>query len=194
MRPDLQQFLSNVSNYFGKAISGVKITIGFLWSAITYVLFPEEAFKTALKAVAIVMFLDVITKWYAICRNNGGYKKAVKSKKLYSKSMWEGTSVKLFSYLVVSILAGLSYRVVFLEQASVFLATFIYSMLFLRDAQSCIENLIDAGADLGWLQLFVRGKQDKILKDEGIEKDEILKDEEIEENEGIGEDINNNNE
>lgn len=169
---EIQNFLTESLKYLSKALSGIKVLLGFVWSIITYTLFPEDAFKTALVAVCVAMVLDIVTKWYAICKNNGGYKKAVNNKKLYSKSMWEGTSVKIFSYLVISILTGLSYRVMFLEQASSFFATFVYSMLFLRDMQSCIENLMEAGADLGWLKLFVKEKQNKLMKKEQLKEKE----------------------
>ena len=80
--------------------------------------------------------------------------KAVRSCTISSNRLWEGTKIKIFSYLIVAILAGLSYRVVQLEQLSIFFATVVYSIIFLREAQSILENLCDAGADLKWLLIW----------------------------------------
>jgi len=104
--------------------------------------------------------------------------KAVRACSISSNKLWEGTRIKLFSYLVVAILAGLSYRVVQLEQLSIFFATVVYSIIFLREAQSILENLCDAGADLKWLVIWTKKKQDQILETE-IEKKEDNNDETI---------------
>lgn len=73
---------------------------------------------------------------------------------------------------MVAILVGLSYRVVQLEQLSVFLASVVYSILFLREAQSVLENLCDAGADFRWLLRWTKNKQDQIFDQEGIDEED----------------------
>ena len=62
------------------------------------------------------------------------------------------------------ILTGLSYRVVFLEAAGIFLASFVYVVLFIREFQSNVENLIAGGAKLQWLLLFTRRKEQEIMR------------------------------
>ena len=158
--------MTDIIDYLIKAFSGAKPLIAGIISVLTYVLFPHADFKYALLAVTIAAFLDIFTKSYAIIKKNGGYIKAVKSGRLFSRTLWERSIVKIFSYLIIFILTGLSYRVVFLKEASVILASFIYSVIFLREFQSNIENLIDAGADLGWLKVFIKKKHDKLIKDE----------------------------
>jgi hypothetical protein len=59
-----------------------------------------------------------------------------------------------------------------LHQASVFLATVVYTVIFLREAQSILENLCDAGADFKWLLLWAKKKERQILEDDKeIEKE-----------------------
>ncbi|RVU53818.1 phage holin family protein [Anaerosphaera multitolerans] len=157
--------MTEIIDYLSKAFSGLKPLIGGILSILTYILFPHADFKYALIAVTIAAFLDIFTKAYAIIRKNGGYFKSVRNKKLFSRTMWERTIVKIFSYLIIFALTGLSYRVVFLKEASKIMASFVYSVIFLREFQSNIENLIEAGADLGWLKSFVKKRYDKLMED-----------------------------
>jgi hypothetical protein len=64
------------------------------------------------------------------------------------------------------ILAGLSYRVAPLKEMGIFFATVVYAVMFLREGQSVVENLMDGGADLGWLLFWVKRKQKQILESE----------------------------
>jgi len=66
--------------------------------------------------------------------------------------------------LTIAILTGLSYRVIYLKKAGIFLASFVYSVMFMREFQSNIENLIEAGADLHWLLLFSKKKNKELMK------------------------------
>jgi len=156
--------MEQLYDYLEKFISGVKPVAGFLIGALSYILFPDQAFFTAACAVGAAIVLDIVTKYVALSVKAGGYMKAVRSCSISSNKLWDGTRIKLFSYLVVAILAGLSYRVVQLEQLSIFFATVIYSIIFLREAQSILENLCDAGADLRWLVVWTKKKQDQILE------------------------------
>ncbi|KXG78302.1 phage holin family protein [Thermotalea metallivorans] len=153
-------------HYGEKVISGAKPFLGIILACINYILFPDQAYQTATMAVGITILLDIITKYIALSKQAGSYRNAVKTKVIWSKTLWEGTKIKLISYLVVAILAGLSYRVTMLTQVSVFLATVVYSVVFLREAQSILENLCDAGADLKWLLIWTKRKQEQILESE----------------------------
>ncbi len=160
-----------MNNYIEKLISGTKPIWAFFISCINYVLFPDKAYQTAAIAVGGAILLDIITKYIALSKGAGGYQKAVKTKIIYSKTLWDGTRIKLVSYLIVFILAGLSYRVTMLTQVSVFLATVVYTVIFLREAQSILENLCEAGADLKWLLIWTRKKEKQILEAEGKEQE-----------------------
>jgi phage-related holin len=131
-----------------------------------YTLFPEKCFETAAMAVGVAVILDILTKYISLAKGAGGFIKAIKKRDISSNALWEGTSIKVFSYFVVFILAGLSYRVTMLTQASVLLATVVYAVIFLREAQSILENLCDAGADLNWLLVWTRKKEKQILEDD----------------------------
>lgn len=155
--------------YIAKAMAGSTPYIGAFIGMCSYVLFPDKAFLTAACAVGAVIILDILTKYVALSHKAGGYMKAVRNCTISSNRLWEGTKIKIFSYLIVAILAGLSYRVVQLEQLSIFFATVVYSIIFLREAQSILENLCDAGADLKWLLIWTRKKQEQILESEEID-------------------------
>ena len=159
--------------YLKHALEGSKPYTAVIMTAVMYVMFPEQAYLTAFCAVLGTMVLDILTKYYAIANKNGGVINSIREKHINSNQLWNGTKNKIFAYLIVFILAGLSYRVAPVAGVSVFLATTIYSILFLRECQSILENLVDAGSDLGWLLVFVKKKEQEILKNtEEIEKND----------------------
>jgi len=164
--------MEHITLYADKFLSGTKPIWGFFIAACSYILFPEQAYLTAALAVGAVIVLDIITKYVALSAKAGGYMKAVRACSISSNKLWDGTRIKLFSYLVVAILAGLSYRVVQLEELSIFFATVVYSIIFLREAQSILENLCDAGADLKWLVVWTQKKQEQILESQAEKKQE----------------------
>lgn len=147
----------------------MKPIIGFIGGMLGFAFFPDKAHYYALMAVLGAAAIDVATKHYAIIVKHGGYRNAVRSGELFSKTLWKGAQTKIIAYLTISLLTGLSYRVIYLKEAGIALATFVYSMMFLREFESNIENLEEAGADLKWLRLFTRKKikdQMKGLEDE----------------------------
>jgi phage-related holin len=151
-------------DYAHKALTGCKPIVATLIAGLNYLLFPDHAFATAAYAVGTCMLLDIFTKYVSLSAQSGGYIKAVKTCRISSKALWHGTRIKIYSYLIVAILVGLSYRVVQLEQVSVFFGTVVYAVLFLRETQSILENLVEAGADLGWLLLWTKQKEKQILE------------------------------
>jgi len=159
-----------MTEYIEKAFSGAKPFFGAILSFFCYVCFPDKVYMMSLMAVLAAALIDIFTKIYSIIKINGGYKKAVESKKLFSKTLWKGTEVKIVSYLTISILTGLSYRVIYIKEAGILLGSFVYSVMFMREFQSNVENLIEAGADLRWLLLFAKKKNKDLMKD--IEEDE----------------------
>lgn len=155
--------MDQFNDYASKALTGLRPIIALFVAGINYVLFPAHAFETAAYAVVVAIVLDIVTKFVALSAQSGGYFKAVKACKIRSQALWHGTRIKIYSYLIVAILVGLSYRVVQLEQISIFSGTAVYVVLFLREFQSIIENLCDTGADLKWLLVFVKAKEKQIL-------------------------------
>lgn len=160
-------------DYLHKCFNGSKPFAAALLGALQYLLFPDTAFQTAAYAVGTCMLLDILTKYVALSAQSGGYWKAVRACRIRSRMLWDGTRIKLYAYLIVGILVGLSYRVVQLEQVSVFFGTVVYAVLFLRETQSILENLVDAGADLGWLLLWAKRKERQILETEEREEEKV---------------------
>ena len=158
--------MTQLQEYFSKVLDGSNPAIGFVLSAISYLLFPEQAFFTSIIAVGVAMIMDIMTKFWSLAKQNKGYREAVKTRAIYSKTLWDKTKVKLFSYLCIMILAGLSYRVAPLKEMGIFFATVVYAVMFLREGQSVIENLVDGGADLGWLLFWMKKKEKQILESE----------------------------
>lgn len=161
-----------MNEYLKSAFESVQPFWAVFLSATMYVMFPEQAYLTAFCAVLGVMVLDVITKYYSIACKNGGFWNSLKIKKINSNSMWVGTSRKIFSYLIIFIMVGLSYRVSPVAGIAAFLGTVVYSILFLRECQSILENLDDAGSDVKWLLAIVKRRKEKILEEEGVTKDD----------------------
>ncbi|MGF7059297.1 phage holin family protein [Brassicibacter mesophilus] len=157
-----------MSEYIEKALSGAKPYIAMFLSMISYLMFPDSAYETAAIAVGITMLLDIVTKYMALSHEAHGYKNAVKTRLIFSGTLWAKTRIKLTAYLIIAILAGLAYRVTPLQQVGVFFGTVVYAVIFLRESQSILENLSDAGADVGWLIRWTKKKQDKILDEDGF--------------------------
>lgn len=157
------EVIKNMLDYINKAFTGVKPTLGAIVGFIFYVCFPDNAYLLALIAVLAASFMDIVTKMYSIIIKNGGYRKAVENKALFSRTLWRGTERKIVSYLTIAILTGLSYRVIYLKEAGIIIASFVYSVMFMREFQSNIENLIEAGADLQWLLLFAKKKNKDLM-------------------------------
>lgn len=165
--------IKNVYEYISKAFTGAKPFLGAIGGFISYTIFPEKMYLLSLIAVLAASLMDIATKIYSICKKYGGYRNAVKLGKVFSKSLWKGTEVKIVSYLAIAILTGLSFRVIYIEEAGIILASFVYSVMFMREFQSNIENLIEAGADLDWLLLWSRKKNKDLMKDIDVEKKEV---------------------
>ncbi|MGD9567505.1 MAG: phage holin family protein [Sedimentibacter sp.] len=164
---------ADILNYI-KSLQETNPILSIVFGSLCYLLFPEQSFFTAACAVMILSVVDVATKYYAIASNDGGFINALKEKQINSESMWRGTSRKLITYLVLFLMAGLSFRITPIAAVSNVISTIVYSMLFFRECQSILENLRDAGSDVGWLLSIVSKKQKKILEDEGVKEDDEL--------------------
>lgn len=142
------------------------IGCGAAIAALNFWVFPEDTLMFAAIAVLITMVIDVVTKYYALSVIHGGYRKARRSCAITSNKFWKGTSVKLITFAVVVILAGLSYRVTALEAVGTVFSGVAYGAMFWREVQSIGENMEDAGGDAGWLTAFANKKRRDILQEE----------------------------
>jgi len=151
---------------FEKIYNTVKPAIAILSAIITWLMFPEQSFVVWFIALWVAVVLDLFTRWFAIFVKSGGIVKAFKAKAWNSEAMFHKTSIKIVSYLVIQILAGLSMRFVSIPYISNIVATVVYSFLFFREFASNIENLIEAGADyLQPLLFWVKKKEKEALEE-----------------------------
>lgn len=155
-----------IQNFMTKLWSDVRPLFAIIWAAICWAMFPDEAYLPAAVAVGVAVILDLVTKLYSLSAQNGGYIAATRCKAILSDTLWRKTRIKLFAYLIVMILAGLSLRVAPLETLGVFLATIVYSVIFIRESQSILENLIEAGADGLKPLLFWLKKKEKLITED----------------------------
>ena len=138
------------------------------WGAVSAFLFPESAYITASAAVLGMMALDLLTKLYALSKQAGGLRKAFKQHKINSKSFAKGTMDKLIVFGVLLIICGCAYRISPIESLATWFMQVVFSLMFLRDTLSIIENLTDAG--VGGLSLFkriVKKKLNEYVDEEG---------------------------
>lgn len=166
--------MNDVVEYVEKLFVGLKPLLALIWTGIAYVLFPDTIFITAACAVGGAMIIDIITKYYALRKPFGSVFKAIKAGRISSDKFFHGTKKKIISFLVLMILCGLSYRVSPISGVAVFLGSFVYSVMFLRECQSILENLIEAGHDdLKWLLPVIKKKQAVILEKEGVTDEDL---------------------
>lgn len=136
-------------------VSMVNPVGAFIMALFYWVICPDAAYVPAFVAVWAAVGLDIVTRLYANSKKAGGFRSALRARKITSQSFWAGTSTKIFAYLVIQVFAGLSFRVVPLEQLTIFAATIIYAFLFFREFISAMEHLQEAGATgleplIGW--------------------------------------------
>jgi phage-related holin len=173
MSQELQETFSDVWAYIYKSIIYVKPLWILFTSVLSYILFPHKSYIPAAIALVCALILDVATKYYSVGVKNGGLLNALRTRKLTSESLWRGSKKKVISVLIVMILCGLSFRISTFSSIAILLSTVCYSLMFLRESQSILENVIDAGhEDLKWLLFLVKKKQKDILdvKDENIDQ------------------------
>lgn len=164
-------------DYFNNALEQVQPFFVVILTFILYILFPEEVYKSAAIGLIGAMILDIFTKYYSLSVQNGGLKAALVSRAISSHLLWEGTRKKLVGTLVIMILCGLSVRVTLLTQVAVFISTVAYSYMFLKECQSIIENLIDAGhTDMEGFLFWLRRKESKVLEKDDIPLQEDYRD------------------
>jgi uncharacterized protein YacL len=156
---------------FQKVTDTVKPALAVIGAIVTWLMFPDRSFEVWCIALWVAVVLDLLTRWYAIFIKSGGIRKAFVTKSWNSDAMFRKTGIKIISYLVIQILAGLSMRFVNIPYISNIVATVIYSFLFFREFASNIENLIDAGADyLKPLLFWVKKKEHEALENSDEQK------------------------
>jgi hypothetical protein len=159
--------MNDLTQFIQKAWREADPILGFIGAIICWIMFPNNTYLYAAIAVGIASLVDLFTKYFALSINNGGYRKATKAKIINSDTLWRKTKVKIVSYLSIAIMTGLSIRVAPAEFLANGLATFVYSIIFIREFQSVLENLIEAGSkNVQPLLPWLRKKEKDILDKE----------------------------
>lgn len=156
----------------------VIVGLGAIWAWVLTFLFPTSTIATAAGAVLILMGLDLVTKIFALSKRNGGLKRALRTHKISSNKFAKGTIDKLIIFGVMLIIGGCAYNLMLIKDIAIWFTQAVFSIMFLRDVLSIIENLNDAGVQgLGLFRKLVKSKLDEIVdpnnnkeEDDSIEK------------------------
>jgi len=119
---ELQNFLCKITNT-------VKPAIAVIAAGLSYLIIPDRCFEAWSVALWVSVALDLSTRWFAIFVKSRGIWPAFKSKAFNSDTLFRKTAVKVVAYLVIQILAGLSFRVIGLQQVNTVMAAVIYAFL-----------------------------------------------------------------
>ncbi|MCK9324482.1 MAG: phage holin family protein [Bacteroidales bacterium] len=115
------------------------LVVGFL----AYLIQPTAAFY----ALWVAVGLDLLTKIVALSYGSGGFIRAIKCQNLNSHTMFRKAFVKILAYFTLTVVAYQSKYIIAIEAVPILFSTIIYSILFLVEVHSIIENLIAAGCD-----------------------------------------------
>jgi len=149
----------------------VVVTLGIIWAWIISFLFPTPLVATAAGAVLIMMGLDLVTKIFALGKQNGGILKAFKCHKISSNKFAKGTLDKLIIFGVMLIISGCAFNLMVITEIATWFTQVVFTIMFLRDAISILENLNDAGVQgLGLFKKVVKKKLDEYCDEEEEKK------------------------
>lgn len=162
----IESYISKLfENHILVALSAIG---GFLYSFF----FPEERYLYGTVAVLGMMALDLITKLYAIKKQAGGWKKSITSCKISSQLFFKGTVDKLVVFGVMLSICGFAYQLALIAQIAIWFTQVVFTLMFLRDTLSIIENLRDAGIkSLGLFEKVVRKKMSEYVDDSDLSDD-----------------------
>ncbi len=123
-------------------------------------LFPEKQYLYGAGAVLIIMVLDLATKLFSLSRQSGGLKQSLAEKKISSRAFSRGTFDKLLVFGIMMIICGCAYRLTIIDAIAVWFTQLVYTLMFLRDLLSILENLRDAG--VSGLRIFEKAVKKKM--------------------------------
>ena len=134
-------------------------------------LFPEKQYLYGAGAVLVIMVLDLITKLYALSRQSGGLKKAFIEQKISSNSFYKGTRDKLLVFGILIVVGGCAYRLTGISELGTWFTQLVYTLMFLRDLLSILENLRDAG--VGGLRIFEKAVKKKMEEYVDVDEEDL---------------------
>lgn len=142
------------------------VAISAIGAFIYRFVFPEPQYLAGAAAVLGVMLLDLSTRLFALARTHGGLKKACVDHIINSHSFGKGTVDKLMVFGIMLIICGLAYRLTIVSAIAVWFTQVVFTLMFLRDVLSIVENLIEAGVQgLGPFKKIVTKKINDYCED-----------------------------
>lgn len=133
--------------------------------------FPEKQYLYGAGAVLIIMVLDLVTKLFGLSRQNGGIGQSLAQKKISSRAFAKGTFDKLLVFGIMLIVCGCAYRLTGISDIAVWFTQLVYTLMFLRDLLSILENLRDAG--VGGLNIFQKAVKEKMSEYVDVEEEDL---------------------
>ena len=161
---------TNVVSYISKLFENhILVALSAIGAFLYRFFFPEEQYLYGTLAVLGMMLLDLITKLYAIKGRVGGWHKSIASCKISSQLFFKGTADKLLVFGVMLIICSFAYRLTIVAQVAIWFTQIVFTLMFLRDALSIIENLRDAGIkNLGIFEKVVKKKMNEYVDDSDL--------------------------
>ena len=155
--------IATVGMYLCKAFTnGVVLVISAIATFLYNVFFPELSYLYGTLAIFGMMCIDLATRLWAQKRKGKcGWIKAIAIHSINSKSFARGTINKLAVFGVMMIISACAYRLFIIKDVSIWFTQFVFLVLFFTELLSVLENLIDAGCDVGIMKRLVRKKFDE---------------------------------
>jgi len=132
--------------------------------------FPTQEYKVAAVAVLSIMILDILTKLLALSRQAGGLREAIHNRKIKSESLAKGTLDKMIVFAVMLIICGLLYNMSIISEVAIWFTQLVFILMFFRDVLSILENLDDAGIEVGIFKYVVKKKMKEYISEEELDK------------------------
>ena len=148
----------------------ILVYFSLVFSIVVKCLFPSEEYLVASGAVLGIIILDLITKLYSLTRQSGSFREAVREKRINSKAFTKGTIDKLIVFGVMLVICSLLYNVAIVSEVAIWFTQATFTLMFFKDVLSILENLDDAGIEVGVFKYVVRKKMESYLPDEEIKK------------------------
>ena len=123
-------------------------------------LLPEKQYLYGAGAVLVIMVLDLATKLFSLSRQGGGLRQSLAERKISSRAFARGTFDKLLVFGIMLIICGCAYRLTVIDTIAIWFTQLVYTLMFLRDLLSILENLRDAG--VGGLSIFQKAVKKKM--------------------------------
>lgn len=141
---ELKYILLGLKHFFINILSFMSSGFFVLVSLCAYMIgYPAQI--SILSAVLILFVLDIITKFYAIQIQCGGWYKAFSIGRLSSHAFRNGLVTKALGYFLILTVSNLSLITPQIQLIGKIISSIFYVGLFFAETYSNLENLRDAG-------------------------------------------------